>query len=173
MRCFAHCWRGKLQNIEDSSLVIIGYQLFPLATSKLMGDSKEFNDSSIFWAVLLIVGGGEFNDSGIFWGVLLMVGLWKLQNIEDSFWPTYLQQIHKYWWFSNPAPSMLQQNVFNHSFTPPCLYMPQSVCNSSDLEVLCWFFCPPLIFSALFCLFITALIRRMGKVIVSLCQFTP
>ena len=58
--------RGKFQNIEDSSSVILGYQLLPLATSKLMGDNKEFNDSAIFW------------------GVLLMVGLWKLQNIEDS-----------------------------------------------------------------------------------------
>ena len=57
---------GKLQNIEDSSLVILGYQLLPLVTSKLMGDNKEFNDSAIFWGVLLIVGG------------------WKLQNIEDS-----------------------------------------------------------------------------------------
>ena len=32
--------RGKLQNIEDPSLVILGYQLLPLATSKLMGDSS-------------------------------------------------------------------------------------------------------------------------------------
>ena len=32
--------RGKLQNIEDSSLVILGYRLLPLATSKLMGDNK-------------------------------------------------------------------------------------------------------------------------------------
>ena len=31
-----------------------------------MGDNKEFNDSAIFWGVLLIVGGE------------------KLQNIEDS-----------------------------------------------------------------------------------------
>ena len=51
---------GKLQKIEDSSLVILGYQLLPLATSKLMGDNKEFNDSAIFWGVLLIVGGGNF-----------------------------------------------------------------------------------------------------------------
>ena len=57
---------GKLQNIEDASLVILGYQLLPLATSKLMGDNKEFNDSTVFWGVLLIVGGG------------------KLQNIEDA-----------------------------------------------------------------------------------------
>ena len=47
---------GKLQNIEDSSLVILGYQSLPPATSKLMGDNKEFNDSAIFWGVLLIVG---------------------------------------------------------------------------------------------------------------------
>ena len=46
-------------------MVILGYQLLPLATSKLMGDNKEFNDSAIFWGVLLIAGGG------------------KLQNIED------------------------------------------------------------------------------------------
>ena len=47
----------KLKKIEDPSLVILGYQLLPLATSKLMGDNKEFNDSAIFWGVLLIVGG--------------------------------------------------------------------------------------------------------------------
>ena len=57
---------GKLENIEDSSLVILDYQLLPLATSKLMGDNKEFNNSAIFWGVLFIVGRG------------------KLQNIEDS-----------------------------------------------------------------------------------------
>ena len=57
---------GKLQIIEDSSLVILGYQLLSLATSKLMGDNKEFNDSALFWGVLHIVG----------WG--------KLHNIEDS-----------------------------------------------------------------------------------------
>ena len=38
----------KLQNIEDSSLVILSYQLLPLATSKLMDDNEEFNDSAIF-----------------------------------------------------------------------------------------------------------------------------
>ena len=95
---------GKLQNIEDSSLVILGYQLLPLAISKLMGDGKKLNDSAIFWGVLLIVGGGklqsiedsslvilgyqllplatsklmgdnkEFNDSTTFWGVLLIIG---------------------------------------------------------------------------------------------------
>ena len=63
--CFTHCWRGKLQNIEDSSLVILGYQLLPLATGKLMGDNKEFDYSAIFWCVFLIVGEG------------------KLQNIEE------------------------------------------------------------------------------------------
>ena len=57
--------KEKLQNIEDPSLVIIGYQLLLLATSKLMGDNKELNDSVIFWGILLIVGGE------------------KLQNIED------------------------------------------------------------------------------------------
>ena len=40
--------------------------MLPLATSKLVGDNKEINDSAIFW------------------GILLMVGLWKLQNIEDT-----------------------------------------------------------------------------------------
>ena len=48
-----------LQNIEDSSLVILGYQLLPLATSKLMDDNEKFNDSFIFWGVLLIIGGGK------------------------------------------------------------------------------------------------------------------
>ena len=52
----------KLQNIEDTSLVILGYQLLSLATSKLMNDNKEFNNSAIFWGVLLIVGGGETSE---------------------------------------------------------------------------------------------------------------
>ena len=38
----------KLQSIDNSSLMIIGHQLLPLATSKLMCDNKEFNDSAIF-----------------------------------------------------------------------------------------------------------------------------
>ena len=46
--------------------MIFGYQLLSLATSKLMGDNKEFNDSAIFW------------------GVLLIAGKETLQNIEDS-----------------------------------------------------------------------------------------
>ena len=48
MRYFAHCWMGKLKTIEDSSLVILGCQLLPLATSKVMGDNKEFYDSPYF-----------------------------------------------------------------------------------------------------------------------------
>ena len=32
---------GKLQNIQDPSLVILDYQLLPIATSKLMSDKKE------------------------------------------------------------------------------------------------------------------------------------
>ena len=39
--------------------MILGYQLLPLATSKFMGYNKEFNDSAIFWGVLLIVRGGK------------------------------------------------------------------------------------------------------------------
>ena len=107
-------WGWKLQNIEDSSLVILRYQLLPLATCKLMGDNKEFNDSAIFlrcfahclgvktsehwrfiighpWLPIVALPTSklmddikEFNDSAIFWGMLLMVRLWKLQNIEDS-----------------------------------------------------------------------------------------
>ena len=38
----------KLQKNEDSSFMILGYQSLPLATSKLMGDNKEFIDSAIF-----------------------------------------------------------------------------------------------------------------------------
>ena len=41
-------WEGELKNIEDSSLVILGYQLWYLSTSKLMGNNKEFDDSAIF-----------------------------------------------------------------------------------------------------------------------------
>ena len=52
--------------LKIHQFVILSYQLLPLATSKLMGDNKEFNNSAIFWGVLLIVGEG------------------KLQNIEDS-----------------------------------------------------------------------------------------
>ena len=53
---------GKLQNIEDPSFVILGYQLLPLATSKLMGDNEQYNDSAIFSGVLLIVGGGKTSE---------------------------------------------------------------------------------------------------------------
>ena len=82
--------------------------MMPIATTKLMGDNKESNDSAIFWGVLLIDGLGkfqniedlslvifcyqllplvtcklmgdnkEFNDSVTFWAVLLIVGLGKL-----------------------------------------------------------------------------------------------
>ena len=47
----------KLYNIEDSLLVILSYQLLSLATSKLMGDKKEFDNSVTYFAVSLIVGG--------------------------------------------------------------------------------------------------------------------
>ena len=49
---------GKLQNIEDSSLVDLGYQLLLLATSQLMGDNKQFNDSASYFEVFysLLVG---------------------------------------------------------------------------------------------------------------------
>ena len=40
--------RKMLQDIEDSSLLILGYQLLPLVTSKLMGDNNEFEDLAIF-----------------------------------------------------------------------------------------------------------------------------
>ena len=50
---------GELISIEDPSLSIHGYQLLPLATSQLMGDSREFDASCILWHFLLIVGGGE------------------------------------------------------------------------------------------------------------------
>ena len=32
----------------------------------------------------------------------------------ESFGPTYLQNIHKHWWYSNPQPRMLQHNALNH-----------------------------------------------------------
>ena len=38
----------KLQNIEDSSFIIIGYQMLLLAMNKLMGDNKKFDNSAIF-----------------------------------------------------------------------------------------------------------------------------
>ena len=39
---------AKLQEIKDSSLVILGYHLLNLATSMLMGDNKEINYLAIF-----------------------------------------------------------------------------------------------------------------------------
>ena len=54
------------RNSCTAAVLILVYQLLPLATSKLMGDSKESDDSAIFSGVLLLVEGG------------------KLQNIEDS-----------------------------------------------------------------------------------------
>ena len=57
----SHIIEGKkLHKIEDSSLVILGYQLLALATSKIMDENKEFEDSPIFWGVLLIVWGESF-----------------------------------------------------------------------------------------------------------------
>ena len=49
-----------LQNIEDSSLVILGYLLFLLATSKLMDDIQEFNDSMIFEVFYSLLGCENF-----------------------------------------------------------------------------------------------------------------
>ena len=46
-------------------MVGLGYQLLPLATSKLISDNMEFDDSEIFSGVLFVIGEG------------------KLQNIED------------------------------------------------------------------------------------------
>ena len=37
----------KRQNIENPSLVILGYQFLPLATSKWIDDNKEFDDSAL------------------------------------------------------------------------------------------------------------------------------
>ena len=45
--------------IEDPLLSAHGYQLLPLATSYLVGNSREFHVSDIFWGVLFINGGGE------------------------------------------------------------------------------------------------------------------
>ena len=38
----------KNENIEDPFLVILNYQLLPLATGKWRGNIKEFEDSAIF-----------------------------------------------------------------------------------------------------------------------------
>ena len=45
--------------IEDSLLIVHGYQLLPLATSKYVGNNREFDVSDIFWGVLFIVDGRE------------------------------------------------------------------------------------------------------------------
>ena len=39
---------GQLITLEDPSLNIFGYQLLPLATSKLVDDNREFYFSAIF-----------------------------------------------------------------------------------------------------------------------------
>ena len=39
---------GELITIEDPSLNTLGYQLLPLATSKLVDDNREFDIVSIF-----------------------------------------------------------------------------------------------------------------------------
>ena len=63
---------GKLQNIEDPSLVILGYQLLPLATSKLMGDDKELSDSVIFEVLYSLLWGENFRPLKIhpWWSLL-------------------------------------------------------------------------------------------------------
>ena len=45
--------------IEDQSLSAHGYQLWPIATSYLVGNHMKIDVSDIFWGVLLIVGWGE------------------------------------------------------------------------------------------------------------------
>ena len=45
--------------IEDPSSSGHGYQLFPLATSYLVGNIRELDVSDIFWGVLFIVDIGE------------------------------------------------------------------------------------------------------------------
>ena len=45
--------------IEDSLLSSHGYQLLPIATSNLVGNSREFDVLDIFSGVLFIVSGGE------------------------------------------------------------------------------------------------------------------
>ena len=45
--------------IEDPSLSAYGYQLLPIATSQLVGKNREFDVSSIFSPILLIVGRGK------------------------------------------------------------------------------------------------------------------
>ena len=53
--CFRHIFRfllivdeGEHIGIKDQSLSAIGYQLLPLATSQLVGDNREIDDSGIF-----------------------------------------------------------------------------------------------------------------------------
>ena len=45
--------------IEDPSLSAHGYQLLSIATSYLVGNNREFDDSEIFRGILFIVCGGE------------------------------------------------------------------------------------------------------------------
>ena len=45
--------------IEDPSLSAQGYQLFPIATSYLVGNHREFDVSDIFWVVSFIMGREE------------------------------------------------------------------------------------------------------------------
>ena len=59
---FTHYWRGK----ASEHWIFIIYRLLLIATSKLKDANKEFDDSAVFWCILLIVGGG------------------KLQNIDGS-----------------------------------------------------------------------------------------
>ena len=47
---------GSLQNIEDLSYFVLGYQLLPLATKPLMGDNWELDASAILLGLLLFVG---------------------------------------------------------------------------------------------------------------------
>ena len=55
---------GKLQNIEDPSVVIHDYQLLFPTTNKIMDDNKDIYGSGIFWGVLLIVGCGKLLNIG-------------------------------------------------------------------------------------------------------------
>ena len=52
---------GELISIEDPSVSVHGYQLLPLATSQLMGDSREFDVLGIFEVFYSLLVEGAYN----------------------------------------------------------------------------------------------------------------
>ena len=83
--------------IEDPSLGAHGYQLLPLATSQYVDDNRKFDISSIFWGVLLIVGGGELmtiEDPSLSAHSYQLLPMATSYLVDNNMFQTYFEVFH-------------------------------------------------------------------------------